>query len=433
MKNNTFKLLASLSLLAVITPLGVSAESLAGADKDASADTSTPLAKRPSLFGGKGSPKEALSEHGINLDLSYTRFGQGLYKGDTQHDFRSAGKVLAKLSIDGAKLGLWNGFSISVIGEYNDGNNQNGRAGMILPVNTVMKFPVESGSGGDMSMTMTQRFGEKTSLTLGKFNMVEAASRTPLVGGGGIDTFWYLNPAAPISGLVPPYVTGASLGVSTSLAQLSLMVFDPRGSQRVSGLDGWGDEGHTERLSANFPIKPAGLDGNQVLTLAYTDRRGLDLGDLAYLLLPPSFQVPVNDKKGGYLVTYAFQQYLFENTGESGAPEGWGVFGQISKMDGNPTPYEWSGFLGIGGNSPLPGRSLDRWGLVTFNTRFSNDLSDSFALLGANLGDERGSEAYYNLALTPWLRLAAHLQYLQPADHDKSRVMLAGTSLQIKF
>ena len=42
------------------------------------------------------------------------------------------------------------------------------------------------------SLLFTQAFSPTTALTFGLFNMFDAASRRPLVGGGGIDTFWNL-------------------------------------------------------------------------------------------------------------------------------------------------------------------------------------------------------------------------------------------------
>ena len=67
--------------------------------------------------------------------------------------------------------------------------------------------------------------------------------------------------------------------------------------------------------------------------------------------------------KGGWNFTYSFQQYLWMNPDVPGS--GWGVFGQIGKSDGNPTPLDWSGFIGLTGN-PLSTRPQDRFGVAYF-------------------------------------------------------------------
>ena len=50
-------------------------------------------------------------------------------------------------------------------------------------------------------MTLTQELSEELSVTIGKFNMLTLASQTPLVGGGGIDTFMNRAFALPSTGV----------------------------------------------------------------------------------------------------------------------------------------------------------------------------------------------------------------------------------------
>jgi hypothetical protein len=223
--------------------------------------------ERPALFDGPGNPKEAMRQYGLDLHLSFIQFGQGLVAGDGDQRWEYGGKLHGKLTLDGAKLGLWEGFAIGLIGAFNYGDNGNGDNGTLLPVTTALAFPQNGGEGGDLSLTLTQRFGTHVSLSVGKFNMIDAASRTPLLGGGGIDTFWNVGLAAPISGLVPPFVTGASLNVTTQPAQISLMLYDPHNAQQTTGLEDW----------------------------------GADLSDIPELFLPPGSDAALGTNRGSYL------------------------------------------------------------------------------------------------------------------------------------
>src|SRR5271157_832395 len=86
----------------------------------------------------------------------------------------------------------------------------------------------------DLSLSISQKFGDNVTISLGKFNMLDAASTTPLIGGGGETTFWNLGLAAPISGVTPAYIVGGILSVKTTPATLTLMVYDPRNAQDLS-------------------------------------------------------------------------------------------------------------------------------------------------------------------------------------------------------
>ena len=43
------------------------------------------------------------------------------------------------------------------------------------------------------------------------------------------------------------------------------------------------------------------------------------------------------------------------------------------------------------------------------------------------------NEAFYNLAITPWLRLSADLQVIDPWNPSKSRATYGALRLQTKF
>ena len=246
-----------------------------------------PMQNRPGLLDGPGSPLESLRQRGIDLTVTYTEFGQGLVAGDGNHSWRLGGKMLGKMTLDGAKLHLWRGFSINLTGELNDGANVNGMGGSVLIQNTALAFPQDVGTGGDLSLNVTQRFGERVSLSIGKFDMINAPSRTPILGGGGLDTFWNIAFAAPPSGVLPPYMTGGNLSISTKPGTFTFMLYDPTNAQQKAGLKGWGTQGITGRVSARFPAKIHNLQGFHTFTFAASSQTGLNLEDIPQLILPP--------------------------------------------------------------------------------------------------------------------------------------------------
>lgn len=389
------------------------------------------LFSRPSLLDGPGSPKAWLRVRGIIADASLTHFFQGLASGDGDQDMQSGGKGDILLTLDGQKLGLWKGFFVNMHGEFvygEDANNQGD--GSMIPVNNALAFPRLGGSDEELSLLLTQQFDESTLLTLGKFNMLDAAARTPLIGGGGIDTFMNLGLAAPISGVTPAYLLGGLLSHRTDPASFSLLVYDPRSAQDSDVLNHPFDDGVTLSLSMAVPAQFLGNTSIHRIRGVYSTQDGIDLTDIPQLILPPEAENELGSRSGYWFFSYAFQHFLFQD--EADASLGWGVFGQIGVSDGNPNPFAWSGFIGIGGNSPLSSRNHDRFGIAYFRYSLSNDLVDGLRPI-IPLKDEQGIEAYYSFAVTPWLKITGDLQVIDPAFSDNDRSVFLGLRTQIKF
>jgi len=112
---------------------------------------------------------------------------------------------------------------------------------------------------------------------------------------------------------------------------------------------------------------------------------------------------------------------------------GWGFFAEASISDGNPNPIEWHFLGGLGGNSPIPGRQSDRWGVAYFYYGLSNDLIDGLGLAGLELADEQGVEAFYNYFITPWLRLSGDIQWIDTGRNDLDDAVFTAVRLQTRF
>lgn len=178
------------------------AVSLAFAAMSAPLQAQDDLLQRATLLDTPGGPKQQLAEKGVDLSVDVTQFVQGLTR--DAHGWPSGGKADLRFRLDGRKLGTWPGFFITGHAELNYGRsaNKDARGLNIIPVNTALAYP--SLNDSMISLLFTQAFSETTALTVGLFNMFDVAARTPLVGGGGIDTFWNLAIAAPLTNITPP-------------------------------------------------------------------------------------------------------------------------------------------------------------------------------------------------------------------------------------
>lgn len=386
---------------------------------------------RAALLDGPGSPKQVLKERGIIIDASLSQFYQGVVAGDGERDWQYGGKGDLVATLDGGKLGLWHGLYVNVHQEWlygEDANNQGD--GSLIPVNTALGFPRLGGYDRDTSIIVTQAFSEQLSISVGKFNMLDGAAKTPLIGGGGVDTFMNTALAAPISGVTPAYLLGGIATLKTEPAVFTLMVYDPRNAQDWDVIEHPFNEGTTVSLSVTVPTKIAGLTGFYGARGVYSSKTGLDLADIPQLLLPPESQGSLN-KQGYWYFSTSMQQYLFQDPENPAV--GWGLFADAGISDGNPNPVAWHFLGGIGGTGTLPGRPLDRWGVGYFMYGFSEDLKRNLDVLGIGLDDEKGLEAYYNLAITPWLRVTADVQWIDTGRPERDDAVIAGLRSQTKF
>lgn len=390
---------------------------------------------RTTLLDGPGSPKAELRERGIIVDAWLTQFYQGVVAGDGNREWQYGGKGDLIATFDGGKLGLWKGFYVNLHQEWlygEDANNQGD--GSLFPVNTAMGFPRLGGYEQDTSIVVTQAFGEKLSVSIGKFNVLDIAAKTPLMGGGGLDTFMNTALAAPISGVTPPYIVGGIATLKTQPAIFTLMVYDPRNAQNWDVVKHPFEEGTTTSLSITVPTKVAGLTGYYGVRGVYSSLDGLNLDNIPQLILPPADGAAAEaelTKDGYWYVSANMQQYLYQDPNNPAV--GWGLFAEAAISDGNPNPIQWHFFGGLAGNSPIPGREIDRWGIGYFYYGLSDDLIDGLGVFGLPIADEQGVEAFYNYFITPWLRLTSDIQWIDTGRDDREDAVLTAVRLQTRF
>ena len=400
-------------LLAIVA-LSALACTVAGADD---------LWTRTTLLDTPDGLKQDLKAKGVDLAVDVTNYFQGLE--DDGEEFANGGKADLRIRLDGQKLGLWRGFFVTSHVEYNYGNdvNQAARGLNIIPINTAMAYP--SAKSNMFSLLLTQAFSPTTTLTVGLFNMFDVAARRPLVGGDTIDTFWNLAIRAPLTNITPPYIYGVSFNTRNDVGSFGLFIYDPRDAQDLDIISDLFSDGVTYSGTATFPVTIGGRSGFQNLRVAYSTLDGIDLSSL-----PPGIGQPPKYKTDRWYLQYSFEQFL---GGDPKDPKvGWGLFGQFGYSDGNPNAFQGHGFIGLAGNNLTEGRVRDRWGVGYYSYKLSDAFRDALPLVGSSIKPNKGMEAFYNWAVTPWFRLTFNAQWSRPYNGIDDNYYL-GTSAQIKF
>ncbi|MFO1089435.1 MAG: carbohydrate porin [Hyphomicrobiales bacterium] len=396
-----------------------------------SAQAEDDLLTRPALFDVPGGPLQDLKSRGIDLYGSLTQFYQGLVAGEGDQNWEYGGKVDLIGTFVGQKLGLWKGLIVNAHFEYVYGSDVNFQGdGSIFPINTALAFPTLGGYDTDLSLVVTQMINDEATISIGKFNMLDVAAKTPLLGGGGIDTFMNTALAAPITGVTPPYILGAIATYDPGPVKFTFMAYDPRNAQNPDVFEDPFATGVVLSVIGTVPVTIHGLNGWQNLRVAYSTQDGFDFEDIPQLILPPETR-DIETKDGSWYIGYSFQQYLVQE--DADPTRGWGVFGYAAISDGNPNPIQYAAFLGLGGNSLLPGRSDDRFGVGYFYYGLADSLKDGLRGFGLDYGNESGLEVFYNAAVTPWFRLSGDLQVIQPSNGDETAVFLGLRGQLIAF
>lgn len=359
------------------------------------------------------------------MRVIWSQFADMPVSGDAKQTLRYGGKIDAYIDVTGDSFGLDPSFTLHIRPEFKYGKSANGTIGLI-PSNTQLFYP-GNGDVFDLSVNLTKKWQDGSTLTVGKVNVLDLAAQLPVVGGGGHEGFQNLAMALPPSAIVPGSIFGALYQKPTSKALYRLWVFDAQAQTRRSGLEDPFDQGVAALASITVPVKLAGKRGYYAVKLAGSTRKRLAAESLPPVLIPAPGS-GFGDRRGEASIVLAGYQNLVEYPEHPG--KGWGVFGQVFLSGGNPTFLDRSAFFGVSGNPRF--RPDDRFGVSWFRYSLTNKL---VGVLNHRLAleDEEGIEAFYTVQLARPVRLTASVQVIDSAIAARRTGAIAGLRLTTRF
>ena len=368
---------------------------------------------------------------GFDWRLEWSQFYQGMLRGDGDKSGQYGGHVDALVRIDFSKFGFWDGLSVTDELYWNHGDSVNGFDGTLFPVNSALFFPDVHGEDtvATVALNATQNVGDVWSFSVGRFNNIDGIRYRPVFGGGGVDTFWHLNPAVTSSGLVPAGINAASVSIKTKPISYFLMVYDPVDAYSKPLFKEVFQNGVGYNAIATLKTSIGGKTGYYGLSGSYSTASHPNLGDLVLdTELGRAINDNVSQKRGAYAVAVTAQQFLVQDPADP--TKGWGVFGALTRSDANPTPLGLSWMVGVGGNGLLAHRPDDRFGFALGHFGMSEVLKEEIFPL---LRDESVWDAFYNIGITPWFRITYDLQWVTPATEGFPRGWFGGLQAYVKF
>jgi porin len=376
---------------------------------------------RSTMTGDWGGTRNEWAAKGIKFDMNLTQIGQSVVSGGKNIGWEYTGRGDLTLKIDTQKMGLWPGgfFSCEVEGNFNKPINLD--TGGIMPVNANQLFPTPGKRELNIpEVKFTQFLSHYFGVTLGKLDTTSGDPNEFAHGKGDKQFFnlaFNINPVLLLT--VPSSTLGAGLIIlptkDPKAAVITLLAIDSNGKANRSGFDTAFEGNNTYVIDGHFRTDFFGMTGHQLLGVTYSGKDFSSL-DQSMRFIIESGNIEKEDDS--WSVFYNFDQYLYEPK----KGEGIGIFGRFGASDGDANPIHYFYSIGVGGKGVIPGRTLDEFGVGYYyidvsNPKFTGPLAERDFFR-----DEYGIEAYYNIAVTPWMKLTPDIQVIRPAQKDVLKI-----------
>src|SRR4030067_1495221 len=377
---------------------------------------------RSTLTGDWGGMRNEGAVKGVTFDVNLTQTGMSVISGGKNIGWEYSGRGNLTLNIDTQKLGLWPGgfFTVEVEGNYN--RSINADTGALMPVNTNQLFPMP----GDQELNIpavvfTQFLSHYFGVVLGKLDTTSGDANEFAHGKGDtqfMNLAFNFNPVGLLT--TPNSVLGAGVIIlptkDPNQALISSLVFDTNGKANRSGFDTAFEGNNTYGIEGRVKTNFFGMTGHQLIGAAYSSQDFSSLDQSLRFIIEDG---AIEKEDSSWCFYYNFDQYLYEPK----KGQGIGIFGRFGASDGDANPLHYFYSLGIGGKGVIPGRALDEFGVGYYYIDISHSTVTGPLATRSFLRDEYGVEAYYNLAITPWMKLTPDIQIIRPAQEDKVSVV----------
>lgn len=406
---------------------------------------------RAAVFGDPGGWRTRAYDSGFTLDAQLTQVYQGVVSGGSANgngDGAYNGLFEANFTLDTAKAGLWSGGLLLLTEQTSFGQPLQHQAGNLSPINATALWPrAYEDSSELMEYLLVQALPFNTVLLTGRLdpsNYLDQNSFSCTSDSQFLNVSMNSN---PLFGAFLTYSTYAAIFMTKVTEDLTLAygAWTPSTAPGDYGGD-WNDYGAA--IYPMFKYKVFNHPGEIQVIAAYTSKDSTDVGNPR--LLPDLATGHLPTKPDNWIVELSGEQYFWEPKGasvsqaEGGRKEdfhvptkdfvadrpGLGIFYRFSYTPEERNPYNTYVSGGVGGRGVLPGRPHDRFGVGPYWLVESSELNKQ---PGNLVGDEVGVEAFYNVAITPWLQLTLDAQWLSQGISSSEDAWVLGTRLNLRF
>lgn len=398
---------------------------------------------RTQLSGDWGGVRTDLARHGLFFDLYSTSAHQDVESGGLKTGSAFIQNTQLSINIDTGRAGLWSGglFHVTLESRYGSSSPQESfSVGSTVPQYTGLAYPGPL-FVHDVLPTkyfLLQSVTPKFSVLLGRIDVLGMCDHT-LFGNSYNYDFANLNfNKNPMALNFYNTTSLSAVGVWTPSPKLVVFggVFDPN-----SQADNFATKAF-DRVNlygaAIFSYKIGGLPGQSWAQFNWTNKPKIDLETpfgplssgtnsqaLGILLSSNSVQgVAVNYKPDSWLTIENFSQYLFvkdrpteivHKLGSGQTLRGIGVFGRVGYAPQQTNTITRDASMALFAHGVFDFRKDDSFGAGFYYNGISSPLKLDIELLSGSkntVRDEKGSEIFYDIAITPAIRFIPSYQHV---------------------
>jgi len=396
---------------------------------------------RTQLTGDWGGVRTDLARDGFFFDLYSTSGNQNVTSGGLNTGGSFVQNTQVSINVDTGRAGLWPGglLHFTVESRYGSLPGNTFTVGSTAPqyYGLALPGPLFANDTYPTEYYLVQSLLPTFSVILGKLNVLYLADQTLF---GDSYKYYFANfnfNKNPIALNFFNTTSLAAVGVwsPTDWVTLAGGVFDPNSQANNFATDAF--DSVNLYVATVFSYKVAGLPGQFMPQFNWTDKSKIDLGSpfgplsltqipqaIGLLLGNPAEGLPVNFKSESWTAIANFSQYLFveEDTAavaeklKSGQPlRGIGIFGRLGYAPEETNTVSRDGSIALFAQGLFAGRDYDSFGVGFYYNAISGKLKDDIEQLTAGMvtvKDEKGTEVFYDFAITPAIRLIPSYQHI---------------------
>jgi len=394
---------------------------------------------RDKLTGDWRGLRTDLADHGIDIGIRMSHFGQWVADGGRETTGRYGGKVDYRLNIDASKLfGLWKGFYLSMHAETRFGHDVNAQAGAFALPNTPMLYP-QGGSYNDTDvtgLTVTQMlFDGRAAVLFGKVNVLDLVTTLLPQVAYGQEGFWNVNSlvsALPWFRFVNLSVWGGGGWTITEKGQMQsgLIVF---GHENVTTSWDIGDsfkDGPSFFGFYRFFYDVGDKPGYLMLCAGGSSKKYTSLDETDWFEVPGE-GLDVDRKHHTYDFAAYVYQVFWQADGDDKRRAQFLMGGTVG--DDNPNWSNWNIFASVEAFGLMKSRSQDRMGISMWYSALTNDFVNLVSNFDYRARDTWGVELYYNYEINKWLHLSPDLQLVRNNNMRDDLGVIPGIRLVMDF
>jgi carbohydrate-selective porin OprB len=388
-----------------------------------------------------------LHDHGIDIGLRLSQYGQWVASGGVDENGEYGGTMDYRLNVDANKaFRLWKGLSFSLHARTRFGNDIGADAGgLVLPnAGLLMPLPGDYSDTDITGLLVNQMFplwaGHEGLFTFGKIDILDAVTLFfPYVSYGQEG---FSNVSALVSAL--PWF-GAVRGLSLFggwLASINEKYQIGESAVLVTG---------TENVTTNWKFKESFEDGVWIAAFhrflwklddktgyfmvfgGVSTRSQVSLDSIDFVFHPGSGLTVTDKKKKPWDIALYLSQIFWQAKDDPSRKATILIGGTVGPDD--PQFAQYNVFTAVEAFGPMALRPHDRMGVSFYYNWLSDPYVDTLADLPIpiRLRDLWGFEFYYNIEINKWMHLTSNLQLAKNGHKGDDLAVIPGIRLVIDF